>query len=92
MQRVVDDSVIAAAVAEPPADTRAFFRGKCISSFGKDVVGASWDSVIFDVPGRESLQRVPTLEPLRGTRAHVGDLLDRCRTAGDLVNALTAQD
>jgi proteasome accessory factor A len=32
---------------------------------------------------------VPTLEPLRGTKAHVGDLIDRCRTAADLVAALT---
>jgi len=47
--------------------------------------------VIFDIPGRESLQRVPTLEPLRGTKVHVGDLLDRCKTAADLVAALTNQ-
>jgi proteasome accessory factor A len=53
------------------------------------VTAASWDSVIFEVPGRTSLQRVPTLEPLRGTKAHVGDLLDRCKTAADLVNVLT---
>jgi proteasome accessory factor A len=45
--------------------------------------------VIFDIPGHDSLQRVPTLEPLRGTKAHVGDLIDRCRTAADLVAALT---
>ena len=31
--------------------------------------------------GPDSLQRVPTLEPLRGTKAHVGALLDRCDTA-----------
>ncbi len=36
-----------------------------------------------------ALQRVPTLEPLRGTREHVGALLDRCETAEDLVAALT---
>jgi proteasome accessory factor A len=45
--------------------------------------------VIFDLPGRDALQRVPTLEPLRGTKAHVGDLLDRCRTAEELVLALS---
>ena len=56
------------------------------------VAAASWDSVIFDIPGRESLQRVPTLEPLRGTRAHVGDLLDRCHNAAELVAALTGQE
>ena len=45
--------------------------------------------MIFDLPGRDSLQRVPTLEPLRGTKEHVGDLLDRCDTADQLVAALT---
>ena len=40
------------------------------------IAAASWDSVIFDLPGRESLQRVRTLEPLRGTKEHVGDLFD----------------
>jgi proteasome accessory factor A len=88
MQRVVDDSAIAAAVAEPPADTRAFFRGKCISSFGKDVVGASWDSVIFDVPGYGRLQRVPTREPLRGTKALTGALFERYREAGPFLGEL----
>jgi proteasome accessory factor A len=34
---------------------------------------------------------VPTLEPLRGTKAHVGGLLDRCKTAAELVAALTQQ-
>ena len=33
----------------------------------------------------------PTLEPLRGTKAHVGELLDRCETAAELVAALTGQ-
>ena len=32
--------------------------------------------MIFDLPGHESLQRVPTIDPLRGSRAHVGDLID----------------
>ena len=53
------------------------------------MAAASWDSVIFDLPGRDSLQRVPTLEPLRGTRDHVKELLDRCRTAEDLVRVLS---
>jgi len=55
------------------------------------VAAASWDSVIFDIPGRESLQRVPTLEPLRGTKSHVGALFDRCDTASELVTALTGK-
>ena len=54
----------------PPEDTRAYFRGECLRRYGTAVAAASWDSVIFDV-GRESLVRVPMLEPLRGTKAHV---------------------
>ncbi|GAA3093713.1 hypothetical protein GCM10020001_006670 [Nonomuraea salmonea] len=89
MQRLVTEEEVQRAVEHPPTDTRAYFRGRCLSQYSESVAAASWDSVIFDIPGRESLQRVPTLEPLRGTKAHVGELFDRCRTAADLVAALT---
>jgi proteasome accessory factor A len=92
MMRLTDDAAIARAMYEPPDDTRAYFRGRCLQKYADAVAAASWDSVIFDIPGRESLQRVPTLEPLRGTRAHVGSLLDRCSNAADLVSALTGRD
>ena len=91
MARLADERDIARAVDFPPEDTRAYFRGRCLQKYPESVAAASWDSVIFDIPGRDSLQRVPTLEPLRGTRAHVGDLLDRCDTAAELVAALTGQ-
>ena len=74
----------------PPEDTRAYFRGECLRRYGTSVAAASWDSVIFDV-GRESLVRVPMLEPLRGTQAHVGELLDRCPTAAALIDALVGR-
>ncbi len=90
MERILTDDEIEAATHAPPEDTRAWFRGECVRRYGGQVTAASWDSVIFDIPGRASLQRVPMLEPLRGTRAHVGDLLDRCQTAAELVDALTA--
>ena len=46
--------------------------------------------MIFDVPGHASLQRVPMLEPLRGTRATVGALLDRSPDATTLLRELAA--
>nr|WP_067472981.1 depupylase/deamidase Dop [Actinomadura hibisca] len=92
IDRVITEATVEHAVEEPPEDTRAYFRGRCLSQYADSVAAASWDSVIFDVPGRESLQRVPTLEPLRGTKQHVGALLDRCRTAADLVATLTGQN
>ena len=92
MTRLVTDEQVTRAITEPPDDTRAYFRGRCLRKYPDAVAAASWDSVIFDIPGRESLQRVPTLEPLRGTRAHVGDLIDRSETADELVAALTGRD
>jgi Pup amidohydrolase len=88
-ERIVTDEEVKRAVLSPPEDTRAYFRGRCLEQYADDVAAASWDSVIFDLPGRDSLQRVPTLEPLRGTRNHVKELLDRCRTAEDLVRILS---
>jgi len=89
MVRIVSDEEVTRAIENPPEDTRAYFRGRCLQKYPDAVAAASWDSVIFDIPGHDSLQRVPTLEPLRGTRAHVGELIARCRTATDLVAALT---
>jgi Pup amidohydrolase len=88
MERLVTEDEVRAAMTEPPADTRAYFRGRCLERYAGQVVAASWDSVIFDV-GRDSLVRVPMLEPERGTEAHVGALLERCETAEQLVDALT---
>jgi proteasome accessory factor A len=90
IERLLDDESVDAAKHEPPTDTRAYFRGRCLEKYAANVAAASWDSVIFDLPGRESLQRVPTIDPLRGSKAHVGELLDRCETATDLFAALTA--
>jgi proteasome accessory factor PafA2 len=86
-ERLVSEDEVERAMTEPPEDTRAYFRGRCLAKYASEVSAASWDSVIFDV-GRETLQRVPTMEPLRGTKAHVGDLLDRCSTAVELLDAL----
>mgnify|MGYP000025204928 FL=1 len=89
MQRLVTEAQVLDAVVNPPTDTRAYFRGECLRRFGADIAAASWDSVIFDLGG-ESLIRIPTLEPLRGSKAHVGALLDSVDSAAELVDQLTS--
>ncbi|MGJ9412352.1 depupylase/deamidase Dop [Aeromicrobium sp. CF4.19] len=91
MERLLTDDQIAAAVSEPPRDTRAYFRGMCLTRFATDIAAASWDSVIFDLPGHDSLQRIPTMEPLRGTADHVGQLFETSATATELFRAITAR-
>ncbi|HLL68680.1 MAG TPA: depupylase/deamidase Dop [Micromonosporaceae bacterium] len=89
MATLFDEEEVRRAMVEPPEDTRAYFRGRCLAQYAAEVVAASWDSVIFDV-GRESLVRVPMMEPERGTKRHVGALFDRCPSAKDLLEVITA--
>jgi proteasome accessory factor A len=89
LARLFSDDEVDRAMSRPPHDTRAYFRGECLRRYPEQVAAASWDSVVFDIPGQESLLRVPTLEPLRGTREHVGALLDACPTPQELIAALS---
>lgn len=75
------------ATTEPPTDTRAYFRGTCISTWPQSISSANWDSVVFDV-GEATLQRVPMMDPLKGTKALVGTLFENCQSPGDLLEAL----
>lgn len=88
LARMFDDSTVESAVLHPPETTRAYFRGECVRRYPDAVAAASWDSVVFDV-GETSLLRVPTMDPLRGSREHVEAVLDRSATARELVAALT---
>jgi len=87
LERLVSDEEIDRAIDLPPRDTRAYFRGRCLAQFAKQIAAASWDSVIFDV-GAESLQRVPMPEPLKGTEEAVKELLDGCPDAQALLDKI----
>jgi proteasome accessory factor A len=88
LRRITTDAEVRRAMDAAPPDTRAWFRGECVRRFGDRVAAASWDSVIFDVPGRSALVRVPTADPRRGTREHVAGLLGSVSGVGELVSAL----
>ncbi len=90
LRRMFTDEEVERAVQHPPVDTRAYFRGECLRRYPDAVAAASWDSVVFDIPGRPNLMRVPTLEPTRGSRQHVADLLAASATAEELITALSA--
>jgi proteasome accessory factor A len=87
VERIVTDEEIDRAVMTPPEDTRAYFRGTCITRYPEAIAAASWDSMIFDT-GRQALQRIPTREPLMGTRDHVEPLFERAPDAATLVDLL----
>ncbi|MDH3500708.1 MAG: depupylase/deamidase Dop [Acidimicrobiia bacterium] len=87
VRRLFTDDQVAAAVIDPPTSTRAYFRGRCVAQYPDSLVAANWDSLVFDT-GESTLKRVPMMEPLRGTRDHVAELLDQAPDAAELIEAL----
>ena len=87
MERLVSEGSVLEAVTEPPADTRAYFRGRCLQRWASAISAANWDSLVFDL-GTDPLRRVPMMEPLRGTAAMVDSLLERCSGPAELLEQL----
>ncbi|MGC8626601.1 MAG: depupylase/deamidase Dop [Acidimicrobiales bacterium] len=87
MERLLSPANVARAMTEPPVTTRAYFRGRCLQRWPWAIAAANWDSLVFDL-GSDPLRRVPMLEPLRGTAAHVDQLLARCSTPAELLEQL----
>jgi proteasome accessory factor A len=81
------DEEVREAVHNPPDSTRAYFRGQCVARYPEQIVAANWDSVVFDL-GEGPLQRVPMIDPLRGTRALTAELLETSATASELLDGL----
>jgi hypothetical protein len=85
MTRLVTEEQVLAATVDPPRSTRAYFRGRCLQRFASAIAAANWDSLVFDLtPHKETLQRVPMMEPLRGTAAIVDSLFEGCSTPIEL--------
>jgi proteasome accessory factor A len=87
LRQLIDVETVREAVHNPPNSTRAFFRGQCVARYPEQIVAANWDCVVFDL-GAGPLQRVPMMDPLRGTAELTAHLLERCLTANDLLDAL----
>ncbi len=88
-ERIATDEEILAAIRKPPEDTRAYFRGECLRRYGSAVFGVNWDSISFSVD-EEPIKRILMIEPLKGSKAHVQELLEKSPTAADLVKNLRA--
>lgn len=84
LRTMVDGRSVFQAVTDPPSTTRAYFRGTCLRRWPDSIVAANWDSLVFDI-GLEALQRVPMMEPLRGTRELTEKLFAECSTPADLL-------
>jgi len=87
MERILNEPDVVRAMTQPPVDTRAYFRGKCLQRWASSIAAANWDSLVFDL-GSDPLRRVPMMEPLRGTAEMVDTLLEACSSPAELLDRL----
>ena len=92
LARLFSDDEVARAQQCAPESTRAYFRGECVRRYPESLAAASWDSLVFDLPGHDQLLRLSTLDPLRGSKTHVGTLLDENPGLTDLLAALSLDE
>jgi Pup amidohydrolase len=89
VDRLLQDTEIGKAEHTAPLGTRAYFRGNCLKKFGRNMYGASWTSVLFDV-GNTTIKKIPLMDPLRGTESLTRELLEGSDSAESLLAKLTA--
>jgi len=62
VRRFVDDDEICNAVVEPPATTRAFFRGRAVAKFRAAIASIQWDEIVFQTArGHKTVSLAPLL-------------------------------
>ena len=76
-------------VGQPHLDPRAKYRGRCLKHYASEVFGVNWDSISFGIDD-EPIKRVMMAEPLKGSKAHVEELLESSANAAELVKNLRA--
>ncbi|MCC7261360.1 MAG: proteasome accessory factor PafA2 family protein [Candidatus Latescibacteria bacterium] len=85
--RLVEEEEVMRGMTCPPADTRAYFRGRCLEKFGPAVRSLNWDSIEFLVQGRT---RVVDLKACvdSGVAAYYNQVLDSAPSVEALLEKL----
>ena len=81
----LDEQMGEVSLAEPPATTRAWLRGRLVSAFPGQVVAAGWHSMVLET-GEKDQRRLPLTDPLSFTRATASPVVEG---AADVVEVLT---
>lgn len=67
---------------EPPIDSRAYLRGRCIAQFTSHIADVDWDEIVFHK------QRLIMPDPLTMNQAEIEGILAQVTTPEELVQAL----
>jgi len=88
--RVVDDAEVAEAMSTPPADTRAYFRGRFLERFGEHVKSINWDRIVVSQNGTQKTVELGDLV-VPSVAQSQNAVLDASETLDDLLRAIGSQ-
>ena len=81
----LDEQMGEVSLAEPPATTRAWLRGRLVNAYPGQVVAAGWHSMVLET-GEKDQRRLPLTDPLSFTRTTASPAVEG---AADVVEVLT---
>jgi proteasome accessory factor A len=87
VERFLTDEAIKVAQDMPPEGSRAYFRGTCLKKFQKEIYGASWTTVLFNM-GNGVVKKVPLMDPFKGDKERVGPIIEKAKTVEELLSLL----
>ncbi|GGH57444.1 depupylase/deamidase Dop [Rothia aerolata] len=91
MKTLFDEATIEEAAHNPPENTRAYLRGKVISTWPEEIVSVNWDTIVARDPLGTDLYRLNMPSPSLFTKSSVEHLL-KGEHAGDLISWLNGQN
>lgn len=92
VEKLVDADAVSQATKLPPKETRAYFRGRSVDKFFTNIAFASWDAVVFDVPGEESLRKISIPNPYSANAQEVGEPLEQAKDVKEFLTLLGEVD
>ncbi len=87
-ERLLTDAEVSQFVHAAPENTRAYFRGRCLEKFAKDIYLLNWEVVGFDQG--DVYRMIPLLNPLKGTRDQYEAIFEKADTAEMLIELIEA--
>ncbi|HIE30080.1 TPA: hypothetical protein EYP66_22680 [Candidatus Poribacteria bacterium] len=87
MRRLVTDKQIYKAVQNPPNETRAYFRGKSLEKFRPNVKAVQWDSITFEMNGRQFPISMNNLVDTDSAKKY-NELVEKSETLAEMLGKL----
>ena len=89
MRRLIEEDAIRQAIFQPPTTTRAFFRGRPVARFNRELESIQWDEITFRSKGETD--RVSLPEPGHDERlTRLNTLVKEARSFEELTSRLRA--